>query len=246
MKHKLGKIKTNKLKMFHDEFYKICRNETPFNFIKKLNQGDLDHYFTGNSVLIDETVDLKEINHSQDDLEVAIQLYDSLGDLSRLEASDARLWTYLCCFVYRDYVIDRGSLAAPDKKKEAIEKNMMFLSNSFTRNVTNYLSRLWWGVHMTIDLNRDDKYFYTKRLFELTQIRQSITERKSIYMDTRLTRILLDFIQDKSKDSAIRVLSKLILNHQKTMVFDNLEDHEVLEVLNSYYNHGVQLNYIRD
>lgn len=97
-----------------------------------------------------------------DDLASSIAIYEAFDDLTPLQASDERLWTYLSHKDLFNYLQNRwnGKITS----KYVIDH--WFVNGASQNNLlADNLSGMWWAVYLTIDENRSDKYELTKILF---------------------------------------------------------------------------------
>ncbi len=110
---------------------------------------------------------LKKMN-PDNDLDSAIAIYEGYRELTLLQASDERFWTYLTHVDLYQYMIKRWNAHIEGKAKNPekyIREHWFLLSESQQSLMRHPLSGLWWGVHLSIDEERNDKYELTKILF---------------------------------------------------------------------------------
>ena len=110
---------------------------------------------------------LKKMN-PDNDLESAIAIYEGFRHLTPLQASDERLWTYLTHVDLFPYMIKRWSAHIERKAKNPVKyvlEHWFLLSDSQQSIMRHPLAGLWWGVHLSLDEKREDKYELTKILF---------------------------------------------------------------------------------
>ena len=102
------------------------------------------------------------------DLESAIAIYEAFCRLEPIQASDARLWTYLTHVDLYSYMCKRwnklftGTLNQP---REYILDHWFLNSSTQGSLLRHAISGLWWSVHLSIDYGRKDKYELTRILF---------------------------------------------------------------------------------
>jgi len=106
------------------------------------------------------------------DSQNAIELHQWLSIPQNI-AADERVWTCLCHTLYYSYCHKRQS----QKNAEIIRERFFMPGTGFTPRVSNRLSRLWWGAHLTYDPKRNDPYELTRTLFSFQEIQQSFMER---------------------------------------------------------------------
>ena len=156
----------------------------------------------------------------EDDLDNAIKLYEAMP-LNRVQASEQRLWAYLCHGPYYEFVRNRYS---PNIKFVNYEvKNFYDQSSEIKSTIKNYIKNrfftsgirnfrrngvagLWWACDLTyapwkkyrnIKNEGKDDYHYTKIILERPDLYMQSFER--IYgRETPLVFHLLDFINDNN------------------------------------------------
>lgn len=211
-------IKEKNLSEIFEFIDKSLNEQKPYEFIQKLNRGEFDEKLFKEKNLITHNNLFFPKFRSIDRFECARNLYESTSDLSEIEATDPRLWNFACLSVYRDYIF------ADRKVNQDISKDLFYryytysFSSSATNTALNSISRLWWGIHRSIDKS-DEKnpYKYSKILFSNSQIFQDITQRGLIFSNSRLTKAMLSFIENKNKKTDItKLISVYILNHIKS------------------------------
>ena len=115
-----------------------------------------------------------------------MKLYEALEDIDLDEANDPRLWVYLSSKCYPSYIKQRWK-----PQMSTVREHYFFGSSSATSNVSNAISKLWWGVNQTVikgETDRKKKYLYTKMYFKYTDIVQAIGERKDIFKNRELVK----------------------------------------------------------
>lgn len=115
------------------------------------------------------------------DINNAIVLHKSLP-LSRIQATDERLWSYLSMVEYWDYTTKRWPLNIENIKNRSQRtriRERYFVNSSVTDRsfLRNALSRLWWAVEMTKENNREDPYELTRIILGNTDIYVQVMER---------------------------------------------------------------------
>ena len=102
------------------------------------------------------------------DLKSAIAIFEGYRGLTPLQASDNRLWTYLTHVDLYPYMIKRWNAHIEGKAKNPekyIFEHWFLLSESQQSLMRHPLAGLWWGVHLSMDENRKNKYELTEILF---------------------------------------------------------------------------------
>ncbi|MFS0667988.1 DUF6339 family protein [Peribacillus frigoritolerans] len=116
------------------------------------------------------------------DFDNAVALHSSLS-LTRIQATDERLWGYLSLVYYWDYTSKRWSVgfdsaSESSQRTTILSRYVLKLDSKSDRPfLRNALSRLWWVAEMTVDETRKDKYELTKIILSNTDIYQQVMER---------------------------------------------------------------------
>jgi hypothetical protein len=131
------------------------------------------------------------------DFENSQLLYENIGPLNEVQASDPRLWTYLTHVVFWDYMVKRWPISNVNDDSEVgrILDRYFLRSLNLESLVRNGLSRLWWYAHLTIDINRKNKYELTEILLERADISVGILER-SLGANKSIRFAILEFLRD--------------------------------------------------
>lgn len=99
-----------------------------------------------------------------DDYAAAIALYEAYKDLTPLQASDEAFWIYLGHADLYQYVHKRyGDVFGKGINSSEYVSVHWFFKREIVRNA---LAGLYWDVRCTIDETQEDKYKYTKYLFD--------------------------------------------------------------------------------
>lgn len=235
----LGKISLNK----HIESIEVAFSNSPSTFIENLVSRDYDNNLLSEEKIIYDERKIKlpvlsnnTTDKTRGDFDNAVRLYEAIGDIDLDEANDPRLWVFLATKHYPSYIKRRHNPKSPNTIKEYY----FFGSGSATSNVSNAISKLWWGVNQTVQNEYTDpkkKYLYTWMYFKFTDIVQNIGERKDIFKNRNLIKAILDVAYEKpvSPAQAVRILSKLILNHLKSTNIDFMSYDEIKELVNGFY-----------
>lgn len=107
-----------------------------------------------------------------DDAGNAIALFNWLK-VNPVVASNDQLWTHLSHVTFPDYLRERW----PTVNERAVREHYFMKGSGFTPRVSNGLSRLWWGAHLTHRPQDTDPFELTRTLFSLQQVSQAFLER---------------------------------------------------------------------
>ena len=102
------------------------------------------------------------------DLNTAISIYEAYSDLTPLQASDDRFWTYLThvdLFPYMNKRWNKHITGKIDDEIKYISEHWFLKSTSHSELMRHPIAGLWWGVYLSVDKKREDKYELTRILF---------------------------------------------------------------------------------
>lgn len=149
--------------------------------------------------------DIPKLN-IQSDAEAAIAVYEYLGQLDELLASDKRLWTTLAHVTFREYVMERWPAKTDNNeaRRNAILRRWFAEGGSDRTLENNAIARLWWGAHLTHapweskpdefgHLEQTDKYKLTKRLFSLQELIK-VTMESSLGRSNKVLVAILSYL----------------------------------------------------
>ena len=255
---KLGKLKPS---IIHDLYAEFIREDIPFNFIRKLNDGKFDEYFSDKNVnyFPGDDIELPELelelfNNQANLSSNAIRLHKPLKILRLEEASDPRLWTYLTLYLYRDYstkIIKEGKEQErynENSKQSLIKRDLFYIGKMSVPTYQNTIAKLWWAAEKTYDIDTEEDYKYTKYLLgdkdekiTRSQVYFDISQRKEFYTCQTLIKCYLDFIIDKEKKDNFTgndislLYAPLINNHLRSFSLKRASEDEIREFFEEYW-----------
>ena len=238
--NKLGTFKSQDLvEDFRKHAMEVMADKSPADWAKDLINSEYDeYYFDDKNILLEDTV-LPKVPSSVNgkfatDIDLAITLYENL-ELEPLTANDGRLWTYLSLGMYRDYIYNRYD-CLHNNRVETILGYFFFKGSAANALASNPISKLWWGIHKTIDKDLDDPYRYSRILFSKSQVFFDVIERAAIISNRDLTRSFLEIIEKNPKNptGVSENLSPMILNHLGNHSIDILNKSELDELLEKF------------
>lgn len=97
-----------------------------------------------------------------DDYTSAIVIYEAYKNLTPLQASDERLWTYLSHADLFSYLQERWK---SEKTPNYVIEHWFIKSISQNNLLADNLAGMWWAVYLSVDKKKADKYELTKILF---------------------------------------------------------------------------------
>jgi len=179
-------------------------------------------------------------NEQLNDAMNAVALHRGLPNLSRLQASDARLWTRLAHETFWDYMRLRWPVEKySDREKSArFVLQRYFVPRSESRALLRHgIARLWWGASLTIDQRRENAYELTSVLYSRLDIAQTILER-ALGRTRNVLIAFLDFIRTNEKQlagdegrSTIRQLAIQLNLLGGVVVLDGLSEKDSRDIL---------------
>ena len=96
-------------------------------------------------------------------------MYNAIGNINRVLASDPRLWTYLALMTHRDYMITRWGWKQEENFAEAVARRWIMPQSRARNMVRHGIARLWWVPKLTYDdtlrfpmsQSQDDPFAYS-------------------------------------------------------------------------------------
>lgn len=177
------------------------------------------------------------------DFENAKLLFEAYKNMTRTEASDTRIWTYLSHVTFWDYMSKRCPVTDwpdDDNKKKKYILEHWFLNGLNSRTLTRQnIAILWWGAYLTYDSGRRDPYELTEELFSMldyTRTLLSLVQGRN----NKFTRALLEYVVENkklfkvAKESKIRLLTKKLNYRGGYTLLPTLTKDEIKNILNSY------------
>lgn len=173
----------------------------------------------------------------------AIAIHRALNGLTPAQATDERLWAYLCHIPFWPYMRARWPVerfASDSSKARRFLLERYFVPQAQGRSLMrNGLSRLWWAAHLTVDYERENAYELTGVLLAKLDITKNLLER-SLGRSPVILRAFLDFVQQNADELlapgsasrlAIRRLSRYLNLVGGTCVLDTLTTTQILDLL---------------
>ena len=131
---------------------------------------------------------------SRTDGENALELYGALPALTLHQASDERLWVYLCHEESQKYVSGRWLTNRPEQDDAAIRevRNHFFAVGNRALIRDNGLSRLWWLGRIANDVAPDNPRDFLSILLHRQDVRSALIERPAVSMNRRVLRLIYE------------------------------------------------------
>lgn len=190
---KSGFIENNIRKLEKDELLKLYK-DARFPF-------EEENILENRRILVETTPELKEPNgENLYEYENARSLFEAYKDLSRTQATDARMWTYMSHVQYWDYMRVRWP-SDPNKDKTDLAKYILdhwYVNGISAKSISRHgIASLWWGAFVTYDGNREDKYELTKELFSRQDYKRHLLERSTMRHIPLVHAILEHILENK-------------------------------------------------
>lgn len=175
----------------------------------------------------------------------AVHIYEYLGPMTPVEASDRRLWTYLSTVTFLDYTSKRWPLegvSGASWKNRVLDRWIMPRSGR-TELIRNSISRLWWVANLTHDqecgrpLSKDanDPFAYTRVALEKEDRFLAIFDRDSGMVPELRFALLEHFLKNENytKEAYVRDFMKEVILISGYRELAGLSAEQVREVLDS-------------
>ncbi len=132
------------------------------------------------------------------DLDNALTVYLALQRLSRHQASEERLWTYLCHVECSEYVSQRWLAKRPDQADVAVKKvcNHFFARGNRALIRDNGISRLWWLGCIAHRVDREQPSRFLEILLHRQDVRSALIERPTVSMNGHVLRGIYAVMRD--------------------------------------------------
>ncbi|MCY3567324.1 MAG: DUF6339 family protein [Chloroflexi bacterium] len=135
---------------------------------------------------------VNERTPGQSDAANAVVVYSAMADLTPHQASEDRLWTYLCHNEGRAYVAQRWLRGYSSESAHVVDRivNHFFVRGNRSLIRDNGLSRLWWlgAIAHRIDPEAPRRFLDT--LLYRQDVRSALIERPSVSMNDGVLRAI--------------------------------------------------------
>lgn len=167
------------------------------------------------------------------DAEAAKRMHESLRQLTPVQASDERLWTFLChTEPFYGYVRARWLKEGGELKEQVVGRRFFFQNKGIGGITRNALARLWWYGYLTHEDGAEDPYAYTKMLLEFQDTPVGLLER-SLGKNPTVVKQISRYIHENAKgwNDRSHTIQGLIKN------INSAGGAVVLDALNEAYMH---------
>lgn len=192
--------------------------------------GNIDFQYTGDDIE----------SKNADDIQNIITLYSEFKDkITPTQASDPCLWTALCHYSYKDYILKRWK-----KDDGTVRLDQRFFATEGRASLLYYnaISRLWWSGYLTYDEEKEktNPWELTKILFSAQQIQKDLFDQPFSMNRTVVKGLLraLKRIQEETGNAATPTFRKCCdsyINHYGAItILDALTSQEIEDIALSY------------
>ena len=131
------------------------------------------------------------------DVDNALVMYETLYELTPHQASDERLWAYLCHCECPRYASVRWFNDRPEKDEDAVRQvqNHFFVNGNRALIRDNAASRLWWLGKIAHDIAPDNPREFLTILLHRQDVRSALIERPSVSMNRDVLRGIYTLMQ---------------------------------------------------
>lgn len=129
---------------------------------------------------------------SRTDSDNALVVHKALSQLTPHQASDERLWVYLCHQACPEYVSGRWLANRPDNDEVAVRevRNHFFATGNRALIRDNGLSRLWWLGKIASDVAPENPGEFLRILLHRQDVRSALIERPSVSTNRHVLRVI--------------------------------------------------------
>ncbi|MEB6254131.1 DUF6339 family protein [Mammaliicoccus sciuri] len=227
--------------VFLDEF-KSNFDSKYLDLYKRKNKSELENLFNSNGNILESS---KEFNYkplildpqnANDSFINVKTLWESLGNLTVVEAENQKVWVALENTYYIDYHLKQLEYARNDK---AIKSRTIFTESNKRSLIMNNLSLLWWIAYYTHDSSHDDPYYYTKFFLENSYRGNAIAFFSSNIISNKEISIgILSALKELTETNKIKINRYAYTNSNKILnqiagvrIIDTLTRYEIKNII---------------
>ncbi len=137
---------------------------------------------------------------SETDADNALLFYEALNELSPHQATDERLWAYLCHNSCSAYVAWRWLGRRPGGSEAAVKKvrNHFFARRNGSRSLVrdNGVSRLWWLGYIAHQTDPQFPRSFLEILLHRQDVRSALIERPAVSMNLDVLKVIYSVMQE--------------------------------------------------
>lgn len=210
----------------------LYEKKTPFvdGFFGKSN------YALESKLEISSHLKLEEPRGKQDlrDFENTRIIYEAFKHLTPLQASDARLWTYLTHVTFWEHMRRRWPVEEkkPEEQINYVKAHYFVETQASRMLIRNGLANLWWYGYLTYDSDREDPYALTRVLLSKLDVASSLLER-TLGRNRNVLHACLEVVMehpDIAKRDLIRALVRELNFYGGVSILDHLAKAEIKDL----------------
>lgn len=175
------------------------------------------------------------------DLENAIMFFEELKNMTPTQATDHRLWAYLCHVPFMDFLRKRRPIEKIDPKQRV----QFVLDHWFVENPgpgafkANDIYLFWWGPYITYDKDREDPFELTHELFSMLDYTRHLLPGYQ-GRSRQFTHAFLEFVIDspdlfaKNKEAKVRFIMRKLNFIAGYRALATLTKQEIKDLIGKY------------
>lgn len=193
-------------KLFKQKFIDRCQRDLINGKLQDLYKSDL-FQFSDIDILENKRIQIDGIpeflipeKNNFFEYENAVKLFQVYKNISRTQATDTRIWTYLAHVTYWKYMKTRWPIPENESEKKVVNHILQhwYMKSSDSKSISRHgLASLWWGAFITYDKNREDPFELTKEFFSKQDYKRIILE-ENISFYKPLVQAILEYVIENS------------------------------------------------
>ncbi len=179
----------------------------------------------------------------------ALKVYEHFKNMSVMEATDARIWTYLTHVTFWDYMTKFRPIGdQQENQKVNYILRHYFVDPVNSKNLLlNDISLLWWGTHLTYDPDhKENPYWLTEELFSMLDYTRHLLPG-SQGRHREFARAVMQYVAEHKKlflnykEAKIRFVMRKCNFTAGYKVFPVLSRKEIIDLISQYENEISQI-----
>jgi len=179
------------------------------------------------------SVDKKEFENAQ-------ILYEAFEGMNLTLASDLRLWAWLAHVPFMDYMSKRWPVGEQEETKRPgyVARHWFVKSQTSGSYMDHGIAMLWWGAHVTHDLERDNPFELTKELFSMLDYTTTIFGE--LGRSSNFIHAVLEFVIENpelfksQKEAKVRFIMRKMNYVGGYKILSNLPKNDIKNLLEQY------------
>lgn len=145
------------------------KNNGADKYLQSLFNYDNKEVFENTTIFTDyPELILPDMNDNHD-FENAKIIFETYKNMTPVQATDVRIWTYLAHVSYWPYMQKRRPVEKqPENKRVRYVLRHWFIETLNSENLMRHdIALLWWAAYLTYDADRENSYELTEELFSM-------------------------------------------------------------------------------